>query len=191
MLVFSLSSFFFYIKCFFLGKNFKLLDKLIYIISIILIIYTAGKIYKAFKSPLHCLSTNTNESLNCGQKKAYSGELAFYLDKHLDENDVVALNVQPFFYLKTKYLMIHPWTETGNFLHTDTSTEMLGKLKSMHVTYIASTNMSDQSSIYNERIGSNIGEWFIKMDSNISNLSTSGYLEKVENMEGIDIYKIK
>ena len=188
-LVFILFSF--TLSAFFLGKNFKLLDKLIYIISILLIIYSAGKIIKSFKTPLNCISMNINNILNCGQNKVYSGNLAFYLDKHLNENDVVALNIQPFFYLKSKYLMIHPWTEMGNFLHTDTPAEMFVKLKKMHVTFIAWANMSDQSSIYNERIGSNIGEWFIKMDSNISNLSSSGYLEKVENIDGIDIYKIK
>jgi hypothetical protein len=142
--------------------------------------------------PFTCFSLNLNKSLDCGSQKATFGKVAIYLNSTLKETDRVALNIQPFFYLKKSYLFIFPWMEKPNLLDSDEPTDMLAKLKSENITHIAWWKQGySYSSWFDPAKGSNLIRWFTNTENNIYLLEKRGFIKEITVVDGITIYRLQ
>jgi hypothetical protein len=142
--------------------------------------------------PISCFSFNLNKSLVCGSQKATFGKVADYLNSTLNETDRVALNIQPFFYLKKSYLFIFPWMEKPNLLDSDEPTDMLSKLQSQNITHIAWWKQGyAYSTWFDPTKGSNLIRWFTNTENNIYLLEKRGFIKEITVVDGITIYRLQ
>lgn len=170
----------------------KKINLICYTLSLLLLFKTISTLYNSYSPAISCVSMDKNALISCAENKASHGKVARYLNNHLSDKDVVAINTQPFFYLNKKYLIIHPWTETADLISDDDPLTTLMKLKKLGITYIAwSKLIAEDISAYDIKYGPNIINWFVEIDKNINYLSSYGYLIKKDEIEDVIIFKVE
>lgn len=183
------------IFCYFLNALIKAqaYKKISFFFYLCLVLMLFSKNLQMLKSyPVSCFSFNSKNSLNCGVQKATFGKVAAFLNSTLDETDRVALNIQPFFYLNKSYLFIFPWVEKPNLLDSDEPTDMLSKLKSEKVTYIAWWKQGyAYSTWFDPAKGPNLIRWFSNTENNIYLLEKRGFIKEIAVVDGITIYRLQ
>ena len=163
---------------------------LTYITCILLFLSKSFILVKNY--PISCFSFNLNKSLVCGSQKATFGKVAVYLNSTLKENDRVALNIQPFFYLNKSYLFVFPWMERPNLLDSDEPADMLLKLKSEKITHIAWWNQGySYTTWFDAAKGANLIRWFTNAENNIYLLEKRGFIKEIKVVDGITIYQLQ
>lgn len=161
---------------------------IILIATFIILINCSLAIVQAYKAPLKCINLSVDKMLDCGINHAPYGTVAKYLNDIMGPSDIVAINTQPFFYLKGNYVLVHPWSEYGNLKYTDDPQIYLNKLKAIGVTYIAWTNFGGVIQ-FNKNF-QDIKSYYFMTDEIIAQLQLGGKIKLINELSGTKIFLI-
>ena len=172
-----------------LNERFKSKKYLPSIVLFVLITIVSIHSFYYYKETIKCSFTQKTKMCEMKLLPENQGFAISFLNNYANDNETIATNLSPVYFLKNNFLVISPLIPSLNYTCTGSELDLLYELIQKRIKIVAWKEY-DASATYNSEKARNLIFCYDNLNKKITSLADRGRLMKVKQLNDVSIYRV-